>query len=144
MRNSAAEEQHDALARDRERLAVDEMKRERRERLRQTRDPRQREEQQQPRDERHRQAELARLLLLLARKPAGENRDEDEVVDAEDDLEQREREHGDPRFGRGECSKNVVPWILPDETRSSAMRTGSVYETARAVGRYCPPSRSAR
>src|SRR5437016_6853444 len=41
-------------------------------------------------------------LLIAGGQLAGQDRDEDDVVDAEDDLEHREREERDPGFGRGE------------------------------------------
>src|SRR5438132_1118171 len=47
------------------------------------------------------------ISILAGKLPAGEqltgqDRDENDVVDAEDDLEHREREQRDPGFGRGE------------------------------------------
>src|SRR5437870_7323882 len=41
-------------------------------------------------------------LLIAGGQLAGQDRDENDVVDAEDDLEHREREQRDPGFGGGE------------------------------------------
>ena len=60
-----------------------------------------REEQQDPRPHREREPDRAGARLLGIGEFAGENRDEDDVVDAEDDLERREGEEGDPGFGGG-------------------------------------------
>src|SRR5438876_5122584 len=40
--------------------------------------------------------------LLAGGQLTGQDRDENDVVDAEDDLEHRQREEGDPGFGGGE------------------------------------------
>ena len=43
------------------------------------------------------EADDARTALLRLREPTGQDRDEDDVVDSEDDLEGREREQGEGR-----------------------------------------------
>ena len=53
-------------------------------------------------DHREREADLAGLVLLLGRQLAGEDRDEDDVVDAEHDLEGGQREEADPGLRVGE------------------------------------------
>ena len=58
-------------------------------RTRQSDDPGDRGEQRQAREQRQRQAHLPAPVLTLRRKPAGEDRDEHQVVDTEHDLEQR-------------------------------------------------------
>ena len=46
--------------------------------------------------------DAARLAALFRRQAARQDRDEDEVVDAEDDLEERQRRERDPGLGRGD------------------------------------------
>ena len=60
--------------------------------------------QQQPdaHHERGSQAELAGACSLSGRQLAGHDRDEDDVVDPENDLEGGQRQQRDPRFGAGE------------------------------------------
>ena len=91
IRNKPAEQQHQIAAGN---STVQDGQRE--QRLRQPHDPREAHQEQDSRDERERETELARLRLLFLRQLAGENRDEDDVVDAEHDLERREREEGNP------------------------------------------------
>jgi hypothetical protein len=66
------------------------------ERRRQAHHPRDGQQQPEPRDHGQRQADDPRPLALLGPEPPGQDRDEHDVVDAEDDLEHRQREKGDP------------------------------------------------
>src|SRR5204862_6307609 len=52
------------------------------------------------------EADGAGSPLGVGRQRSGQDRDEDDVVDAEDDLEHREGEEGDPGFGRGEPGRS--------------------------------------
>src|SRR6266545_5577427 len=54
------------------------------------------EEEEEPRPEREREPEAARRRLRLARQLPGQDREEDDVVDAEDDLHRREGGERDP------------------------------------------------
>lgn len=63
---------------------------------RQTHHPGQREQQCQARKHREGQAEPPGLVALLGRQPADQDRNEDDVVDAENDLERRQHREGDP------------------------------------------------
>ena len=74
---------------------------ERDQRCRQARDPGQRQQQQQPGDEGQRQPDGPCSPLLLGRELGGQDRDEDDVVDTEHNLERRQREkcYPDIRIG---------------------------------------------
>ena len=48
------------------------------------------------------QADAARALLLLLRQLGRQDRDEDDVVDPENDLQERQRDERDGQFGHGE------------------------------------------
>jgi hypothetical protein len=48
---------------------------------------------------RKRQAEHPGALPLRLGQPTDQNADEDDVIDAEDDLEKRQRRERDPRLG---------------------------------------------
>ena len=56
-------------------------------------------QQPEPRDHRQRQAPAPRPLAVLLAQLPRQDRDEDDVVDAEDDLEHRQRQQGDPALG---------------------------------------------
>ena len=77
------------------------------ERLRQADDPRDRQQQQDPHSHGQPQADVSGLIALVRRKPLHEDRDEDDVVDAEDDLEHRQRQQGDPGLGGCEQGDEV-------------------------------------
>ena len=66
------------------------------ERLGEAREPDDREQQRDPREHREREAADPRRLLALGRQPPDQDRDEDDVVDAEDDLQRRQRQECDP------------------------------------------------
>src|SRR3954462_8578921 len=70
--------------------------RQREERLRETHDPREAHQQQNAGDERERKPQATGLLLLRERKFSGENRDEDDVIDPENDFQSGEREQRNP------------------------------------------------
>jgi hypothetical protein len=63
---------------------------------RQARKRGQREEEADAHEHRAQQADQAGPLLLRGRQLSGEDRDEDDVVDAEDDLERRQRRQRNP------------------------------------------------
>ena len=65
-------------------------------RLHQAREPDDREQQRHARDHREREAGDACGLAPLRRQAPDEDRDEDQVVDAENDLERRQRQESDP------------------------------------------------
>jgi hypothetical protein len=71
------------------------------ERRRQPHHPRDGQQQAKPGDHRQRQAQAAGPLTLLFAELTGEDRDEDDVVDAEDDLEHRQRQKGHPALDAG-------------------------------------------
>ena len=58
-------------------------------------------EQQDAGEERQAQTNLARLGLLIRRQFSGQDGNEDDVVDAQDYFEHRERQQTDPDFGVG-------------------------------------------
>jgi hypothetical protein len=64
--------------------------------------PDHREQQRDTSHHRERQAAQARLVLQRSRKALDQNRDEDQVIDAEDDLEQSECEKSQPDVRIGE------------------------------------------
>ena len=56
-----------------------------------------------PDDQRKRARTIGLVLAMLIRRQlSGQDRDEDDVVDAQDDLERGQREQGDPRVRVGE------------------------------------------
>src|SRR5207247_5679111 len=64
--------------------------------------------------------------LRAGRQLPGQDRNEDDVVDAEDDLEQREGEEGDPGFGGGEPGHgtNVKCPMSNTQFRNSSLDIG--------------------
>jgi hypothetical protein len=85
----AAEQEHqvapaDGLAEHREQIG------------RQAHHPAEREQEQQARQHREAQPQLAGLVALLGRQAADQDRDEDDVVDAQDDFQGGEHREGDP------------------------------------------------
>jgi hypothetical protein len=62
-------------------------------------DPRDGQQQQDAHAHREPQADVAGAVALARRQLADEDRDEDDVVDAEHDLEHRQRQQGDPGLG---------------------------------------------
>jgi hypothetical protein len=64
-------------------------------------DPADREQQEDPHDHGGAQADDSRAVLLFGRQLPGEDADEDDVVDPEHDLQDRERQEGDPDLGSG-------------------------------------------
>src|SRR5262249_47515156 len=81
------------------------------ERRREPDDPAEREEQQDAGDHGEREAGLAGLFALIRRQLAGEDRDEDDVVDAENDLEHRKRDKADPRLRVRQPFHCEVSWV---------------------------------
>jgi hypothetical protein len=71
-------------------------------RLLQPHDPRQEQQQQDARAHREAEAKEPRALPLRLGQAPDENADEDDVVDAENDLEQRQRRKRNPRFWRSD------------------------------------------
>ena len=72
------------------------------ERMDELREPKNGAEQEDARDQRDHQPEGTGAGLLLGGELPGEDGDEDDVVDAEDDLQHGEREEADPEVGLGE------------------------------------------
>src|SRR5690606_20156425 len=64
-------------------------------------DPRQSEQKEYASDHGQREADRAGSSLLLRRQLPRQDRDEDDIVDTEDDLERCEREERDPHRGVG-------------------------------------------
>jgi hypothetical protein len=62
--------------------------------------PRDREEEADPHQHREREAEAPRARALLLRELPGQDREEDQVVDPEDDLEEGQGQEGDEVLGR--------------------------------------------
>ncbi len=81
--------EHDVASRDH-------LREDREERLRQPHDPGDGEEEEDPRDEGQPEADPVGALLALLRELPDEDRDEDDVVDPEDELEGGERQERDP------------------------------------------------
>ena len=109
-------------------------------------DPRDGQEQQDPHARREAEADQPRTVALLGRQPLHEHGDEDHVVDAEHDLERRQREQGDPRLGvaqhvhrpsrvAGSARPFGVPWA-PDDPGTTAQ--------PRAPGARPAPGRAGR
>ena len=65
-------------------------------------DPRDRQQQQDPHAHREPEADRPRPVPLRGGQALDEDRDEDDVVDPQHDLEEREGEQGDPGLGVGE------------------------------------------
>ena len=76
----------------------------------QAHDPGDREQQQDPRAHGQGQAEEARLRLLGRRQAPDQDRDEDDVVDAEDDFQGGQGQERDPDFRTGEPFHR---WLFP-------------------------------
>ncbi len=73
-------------------------------RLRQTDQPHQGAEQENPKQQRQRQPDLPRPCGLLLRNPGDDDRQEDDIVDAEHDFECGQRQQRGPGFRAGqEC-----------------------------------------
>ena len=70
-------------------------------RRRQVRHPGDREQQRDAHDHRREHAHAPRPLLLVLRQLARQDRHEDDVVDAEDDLENGQRDERDEKFSHG-------------------------------------------
>ena len=71
-------------------------------RLRQSDQPHQQAEQQDTKHQRKRQSDLPRAFRLPRRNARHDHREEDDVVDAEHDLERRQGQQRRPRFGAGQ------------------------------------------
>ena len=69
--------------------------------LRQPDQPHQQAEQQNSKHQRQRQADLPRALRLPFGYPRDDDRQEDDVVDTENDFQRRQRQQGGPGFGAG-------------------------------------------
>ena len=96
-------------------------------------DPRDREQQQDAHHHREAEADDPGAVALLRRQPLDEDRDEDDVVDAEHDLEHRQGQQGDPRLGVGQqvhASRVACAGPLRGATRARR-----AYESRRRAGR---------
>lgn len=87
----AADDQYQISSRDR-------ISKDGEERRRQTHHPREREEQYHAHHESEREPDETRTRLILFRKTSRQDRDEDDVVNAQDKLEQRKRQERDPNI----------------------------------------------
>ena len=70
------------------------------------------------------QPDAARALLLILRQLPRQDRDEDDVVDAEDDLEERQRDERDEQLGHRE--------VAPPNLHLRAWRPAGVLEVLEA------------
>ncbi len=95
----AFRDQEEAAADENQVAAGERMAQQMKQRRSETDDPGERGEQRDAHDHRARQADATGTPLLLTGKLARQDGDEDDVVDAEDDLEHRQREQAQPRFG---------------------------------------------
>jgi hypothetical protein len=77
--------------------------------LRQRQHPGDRGQQREPHDHGEPEAEPARDQRLVLRQPAGDDRDEDQVVDPEDDLECDQGREADPVAGSANGTSNMLP-----------------------------------
>src|SRR6185295_11080486 len=93
------------------------------ERRGETHDPGERQQQENPRNHGQCEANGARAGLLAGRKFARQDADENDIVDPEDDLENRQCKERDPSFGRGNpvhalslallrSSRTASPWTI--------------------------------
>src|SRR5207245_11768680 len=96
------------------------------ERAREAHDGGQGEQQENARPHGQGEADGAGPSLGVGRQLSGQDRDEDDVVDAEDDLEHREGEEGDAGFGGGEPGHgaNVKCPMSNTEFRNSTFDIG--------------------
>ncbi len=72
-------------------------------------DPGDRQEKENPHEHRGQQARATRPCLLVAREFPRQDGDENHVVDAEDDLEERQRDEGEQTFGGQEGIHSDYP-----------------------------------
>src|SRR5437879_5386674 len=96
-------------------------------RPRESHHPRDREEQPDADAQREREPEPPRRILLPRGQPPGEDRDEDDVVDAEDDFERGQRRERDQAVG--------VEYALPSVPHDDAL-PGAVWHTHEASCHY--------
>ena len=125
----ALPEQEQAAADEDEVAARDLLPEHAEQRLGQPHDPGQRQQQQDARAHRERQAEPARKVAPFGRQPADQDRDEDDVVDAEHDLECGQRGQGDPGVGIGDPVEHVF----------SCLSAGSLRWRTRPLQQGCQP-----
>ncbi len=99
------------------------------------------EEEPEPRHEGDDEPQLAGLRLLLPREAAGEDGEEDDVVDAQDDLHEGERRERDPGLGGAEQFEHGGQF-LPIAARLSSVRTSptGAPRSARARRRRAGPA----
>ena len=70
----------------------------------------------EPHDESGANAEATGLLPVLRRQLVRQDRDEDQVIDAEHDLHGDQRDHGCPSFrGSQECETEVGHGVSPSK-----------------------------
>ena len=114
------------------------------ERFGQADDPGDRQQQQDPHPHRQTQADVPRLIALGRRQALHEDRDEDDVVDAEHDLEHGQRQQGDPGLGGGEQRDEVHAFEDTGHSRAPGVPWRAVTDTRPIDARRCPSSTSCR
>ena len=88
-------------------------------------------------NERAGKTEFAADVLLLFRQTVRGNGDKDEIVDAQDDFEENQRDEADPRFGRGEDGKiHSAPFIRSRSTDAQNHDPGITNTSERRFARY--------
>src|SRR5687767_2948978 len=105
-------------------------------RLCQADDPRERKEQQDAGDHGAEEPQAPRAWLLFLRQFPRENRDEDDVVDAKDDLEERQRQERNPDLRISQPVHNVcvlrvgqTPYNSASQVNPSSLG-GAMYPTS--------------
>ena len=99
-------------------------------------DPGNRQQQQDAQDDRDREPETARGRLLLLRQVLRDDRDEDDVVDPEHDLEHHQSGEADPRI---RVSQKFQHW---DAMSEPAGRERREHQEKRLTGRNDPDGRA--
>ncbi len=92
-------------------------------------DPGDRQQQQDPHPHRQAEADQPSLIAPFRGQSLDEDRDEDDVVDAEDDLEQGQREKGDPGIRAGQQGDEVHASEDSGDSRRPAYDGAAVTDT---------------
>jgi hypothetical protein len=92
--------------------------------LRQAHQPSEAGEQHKTEYERHQQAELTSALGLCGIKPRHQQRDEDHIIDAENDLERRQGEKSRPRLRIGkQFGSFAASSLTPKKSRAQEIQS---------------------
>jgi hypothetical protein len=105
--------------------------------------PAQREQQREAREHRKTQAEASRLVAQLRRQPADQDRDEDDVVDAQDDLQGGQHREGDPDV-RVEQEFHGVPKGRSSQPTSRQKRSAGAVDNRGGARAALRPARGGR